>query len=1004
MTTNTINDSNINPYYGVFDSIKKILTNNMVIKYGYKAEEYETMETKAYADRYMDAMNEKDRFLAYSDYTETELIQAGITDTEIIKKVVNYQDPSVVPTSFRQKLLELRRQRTIDEYDEPNDYYRMLNGLPPKGTNSVYFHYVDASTAVRYNIDRSIPIHLIQDHYNKILSGRGDYFINILEGLGIISQLIKDYPDEEYLKYLGSQRISIYNARRAKNFDIIRIHQGTIRSAIYDPFLTLYLGARDYFVSVVYQPFFRSYIEYYDNFIAMNIMVMTIQQLLARQLQYSIDREYYTVYGLQMLYQAYGVPYDMTIDAETQSSIAQSLNQLIQNKATDKVIYDISRILGYNTLKIYKYYLVKDRKYDIYGTPIVKNKEVFNIDTGETETVPDYDAMYDLYFQKIEFDQEGVLPHINDNTKREEYNQVVSGDPYWWEDSKVDHEIWTNQYNYLESKYIGVGVSYSLTDIMYESVILLKLLMDKNSELGSIKFTIPKILDASSEITLFDATILLCCLTAKKHHVNGEIISIPTQVLHVLDYYRNEDTSYNGTVDSLAFDFSCFTEDVEEICAKWNEKHGSSFSLDDFIELIDNGVEGGYQDATGGYYVILNQSAVYFDINNHQDSSKTIRLSELQSMIRDHTVRKVPNKLSMDIDTTSMVTRLIDLLGKEDSVEFIKYLKILYIDANLDNATKITTINTLYSNIKGLSDFIQYKMTVTQDRALYETLKEFYNAAFYASENKELFTIINGQDIAYEDATGGYYLRAATRALYYDASGNLVDDNIPFDVLQSEIINGNVTAVKKTRTRVAKNYFEFLYWYNPKLYSAIFDVHLDEQYEEYITKNELYGYTLSDFTNDVYLGLIDIDYSGLVESNSVADVSEDLIYYYIDHIISRMENIIDGLNFIYLINDSSSPIEGLLLKLINFFKSYTVDFTGLDVMFICDLKAENIVRFFDEVSEIEKTIQTNETLNVFSYSHDFVKYDATIHLDEMSIRQTIKNEGIHDAVVAIWQE
>lgn len=938
------NDSNINPYSGIFNAIQLILTDNMIIKYNYKAEEYETMETKGSADMYLSALDEMDNFYSYNDYTREELYLAGITDSILIDRILSRNDWSLVPRQFRDALVKLRREKIINEYEEANDYYRMLNGLPPIETQSFNFHYIDNETALRYEIDRRIPIHQIQDYYNEVEPLKGDYFINILEGLGIITQLQKDYPDEEYLKFIGSKRISIQTARKAKNFEIIRINQGNIRAIVYDSFLTLYTQARDYFISVVYTPYFRNYIEYYDNFIAMNIMLMTIHQLLSRQLEYSIDREYYSVYGLQMLYQAYNVPYNLNLDYDRQRGIAQSLNLLIQNKATDKVFFDISQLLGYDSIKIYKYYLIKDKKYDQYGTPVIKYKDVFNIDTGEMERVPDYDAMYDLYFQKVEYDKEGVLPSLKDNTLRDEYDKITSEDPYWWEDGATYNEVWSAPYNYIESKYIGVGVSYKLTEIMYESILLLKLLMDKDSELGSIKFTIPKILDGSSKISLFDATILLCCLTSKKHHVKGEIISIPSQVIHVLDYFRNEDYGYNGTVDAMGFDFSYFTEDVEEIYNNWIQENNSNISIDEFIDAIDNGD------------IVLN------------------------------------------IDSTNTITKLINLLGKEESIEFIKYMKVLYIDSQAEDYQKITALNGMYSNIKNLSQFIQYQMSITHDRELYETLKIFYNAVFFSRENKQLFSIIIGQDEAYVDSTGGYYVKASNRTVYYDKDGNLVDNNIPFDILESEIQNGYVTKETISRKRCAKNYFEFLYWHNPKLYSAIFDIQMYEQYEEYVAKNELFNYSFEDFRNDVYLGVVDIEYDRMNTDSTETEIKEEMIYFYIDHIISRMEDIIKGLKFIYLINDAASPIEELLLRMIRFFKSYTVDFAGLDVAFVCDLKAENIIRLFDEVAYIDKLIQIDTESIHITYSDVIGGMESTITTKDTSLSM------VRDDVVAIWQE
>ena len=104
------NDSNINPYSGIFNAIQLILTDNMIIKYNYKAEEYETMETKGCADMYLSALDEMDNFYSYNDYTREELYLAGITDSILIDRILSRNDWSLVPRQFRDALVKLRRE------------------------------------------------------------------------------------------------------------------------------------------------------------------------------------------------------------------------------------------------------------------------------------------------------------------------------------------------------------------------------------------------------------------------------------------------------------------------------------------------------------------------------------------------------------------------------------------------------------------------------------------------------------------------------------------------------------------------------------------------------------------------------------------------------------------------------------------------------------------------------------------------------------------------------
>ena len=859
--------SSLNPLFGIYSEFEKIIS-NIIIKYNYLAEADETYEGKRNADQYLAALEGKDTFFTYRDYTYEEFLQVGINDASLIAKYSVGNGYMDIPQRYREPLLLIRRNNIIQNYDEQNNYYRMLNGLPPRGTKPNQFHYVPDYYAKKYGMSTSVPIHQIQDYYNNIEETQGDYFISILEGLGIIKELIKHYPDEEYLKHIGSNRVSIADARRAKNFQILRIHQSSVKDSLYISFLGTYEQCRDYFMTVVYIREYRNFIDYYDHFIAMCIMLMTLQTVINKQFSLGIRREFFNDYTLKLLYEAYGIPYDLKIDQITQKRIAQNLNLLIQNKATDKVLYDIASILGFGKLNIYKYYLAKVHKEDIYGVPIIKWTTEFNSDTGQYDTVPDYKAMYDIYFQKVDIKEDDFVQSFNNNSNKVKYKKVVTDDPFWWEDSNLASQLWETEYSFVESKYLGLSVSYKMSDIMYENIMLLRMLMDEKSDLGSIRFTLPRI-DSDLKITFFDAVILLCCLTCKKHHLTGEIISIPTQVISVLDYMHNTDGDDEYVADSFGF----------------NLKY-----------LLPENTEG----------------------------------QELVSLLKK-------------------------LLGKEDKNApevLAKYLSVLSIDKDLPNAQKINLINEMYQNAKGLSKYIQYKMAETHNRQTYEALKKFYRAMFYSKETKELFTINNGDEV---------------------------------------------------NRRTAFNYFEFLYHYNPKLYSIIFVTNFEAQYAAYLKEHELSTseYTQDDYQSDIDYGRVPFDYSTLNKENTDMTISDDLIYFYVIHIISRLEEYIKDINFLYMITDSATPLEMLLLRLIRFFKSFTVDIVGLDTIYVTDLRAENIMRFFDEVARIKKTIQIRENMYV-SYSDVLHLIIAHFKFDEKTIK--LIDKEMHNATLYVTKD
>jgi hypothetical protein len=97
-----------------------------------------------------------------------------------------------------------------------------------------------------------------------------------------------------------------------------------------------------------------------------------------------------------------------------------------------------------------------------------------------------------------------------------------------------------------------------------------------------------------------------------------------------------------------------------------------------------------------------------------------------------------------------------------------------------------------------------------------------------------------------------------------------------------------------------------------------------------------------------------------------------------------------------MMNDSQTPLQTLLMRLIRFFKSYTVDIIDLDIIFVCDQKPENCIRLFDEIYDMQKLIQDREDLRI--------SYGDVIHLmvsnmelgkDTESIR--LKDQCLYDA-------
>ena len=833
----------LNPMASTYDSVLKIIK-SITIKYNYIAEENETTESLMAADEYLDALEGKTTFDSYIDYTYEDMISVGITDYDIMSQAVT-GNTSVIPERYREALYKIRVAKILDNYVEKNNYYRMLNGLPDSDDTS-YFYITD-SMAENFGIDKNIPIHQIQDYYNKIHSGDGDYYISLVEGSGYIANLYEANPDKKYLYFMASNRIPISKSRRAKNFQILLIRDTSIKQVLYNEFTNIYEQCREYFVNVVFNRSFRSFIDYYDNFIALCIMVMAIQQLVVKQMTLGIHREFFDIYALKMLYEVYGIPYNLNLDEDSQQQIVRNLNLFIRDKATNKVIYNIADALGFGSnFSIYKYYLSKQHKVDSFGVPIFKETKKFNDATGEVETMPDYEAMYDVYFHKADLKDNNFVDTFNNRANTNTYNELVEADPYWWLDENTYEKVWRTEYNFVESKYLGLSVSYRITDMIFENIVLMKMMMSKEEDERPIRITLPKI-TSNVEIPVFDIIILLICLTAAKHNLTGEIVSIPSDVMNVLDFmaetgeYEDVDiTRY--LANAYSFDFDYFRSDD---WAKQKLKFEKSLSKADYDKLV----------------------------------------------------------------TYTSLLSLPD--GEGVTVQ-----------------QKINALNQMYSNIKDLYKFIELKMTEVKDRDTYKELRKLYLSGFYSKEMKNLFDIV-GEHSGYK--------------------------------------------------RTAYNFFEYLHTKNPALYEAVFEVDYLKQYNDFMELHEdlkLKGYPYDQFVYDSEVGYVSHTYSEDVIPISIrfdkikdadidnTSIKEEKIYFFINHCVSRLENVIYNLNYTYMLGDASTPLENLLIRMIRFFKSYTTELINLENVYLVDLKPENILRLFEEIHKMWKTIAPKEKLHI----------------------------------------
>ena len=520
----------------------KNLVNNSIIKIDSIAKQYETLESITDSDRYISAVQKTDRFDLYSTFDIDAVGDAFRNENgEItISEELQFQyanNPYVIPIQYRDKVLNKQREYIINEYIEINNYYRMLNGRPNIESDESEFITLTEDQLNRSNIVNHGYIHnFSNDEIYKV------------EESGVLDEIIAQYPQYRYLRHLGKNKVDIVTARITNNFGILKINNESIPDYFYNKFLQIYEECRQYFMTVLYIQSYSNSYKLYDNFIGLCIMFMTIQRLVSNIFKFGIEREFYDWSFIQNLYKTYNVPFVDTLPIEYHIIIIKNLNNLLRYKSTDKVLFDIASLLGYERIKIFKYFLVKKHKLNQNEEPLffykqkidIEGNPVFNSD-GTPVLVEDLERMYDIYFQKVDLNTDNLPAALQDTENGIDYDETILDDPYWYEDANLTEMKYNEVYNYVETKYMSLNLMYKMTDMLFELTYAFRMMIDKKDELDNIMVSLPKIY-LDTDFKLFDVVIFMIALMCKLNGFKDGLITTPSKISHLYGFNFNTDS------------------------------------------------------------------------------------------------------------------------------------------------------------------------------------------------------------------------------------------------------------------------------------------------------------------------------------------------------------------------------------------------------------------------------------------------------------------------------
>lgn len=511
-----------NPFVDEIVYATKILTAGTVLKDQDEADANETEETARNGDIYVACKTGKERFEMLI-YTRQDLLKLGLTDRPS-KQYPNGQintcleDRYKIPKDVRDILIQICKNRVIREYKETNNYYRMLNGQPNLGEEGLY---IDPSAI----IDKDIIIDT-----SKYVHEMSDSEINALDELGIIDNLINTYPEKRYLRHLGGKRIDIVSARMADKFDILYV-PNVDHEEIRQKFIDRVDQNKHYVLRCVYSEAMKiGSEEFYDKFMALFIVLEAAIEMLSETQVFIAKKEVFNVRSIQYIFSSFGIPYYDEIPIKYQINMMKNLNKLIRYKATSINMIDICTLFGFPNIKVFKYYLLKDRKIDP-----ATNDFIFNYNEDGTENL---EANYDLKFLKVPL-EESPDNYIKDSNNYVDYETITSADRYWNENGSISNEIrkqiLNKEFNIVRSKYLSIDTVSELTKISFDLPYFFNMLYDDVKMEEKLKIYVPFISN-STPFKFTDIFILIFALGYIYNGLKDSIMDTTSKILYIMGF------------------------------------------------------------------------------------------------------------------------------------------------------------------------------------------------------------------------------------------------------------------------------------------------------------------------------------------------------------------------------------------------------------------------------------------------------------------------------------
>ena len=738
----------------------------------------ETEESLKNSDIYIACMDGKASIYMF-DYTKEDLILSGIIETDPnMNRYLSNSD--YIPDDIKPKLLKNLVEKFINNYEEKNNYYRTLYGLPEyieKFIPRRFFEDIESSDEEGI-IDFSKPLHefsikeieaLEKSGYlnqvlkatnsrlvewetrkginvtfnRKICYNEWDYIpedlksdveeysvpsnlpmhyysiseASTLEFIGVIDYFKEEHPEKKYINFIGEKKTTPYEARNIEQFGIIYVPRISVEE-IHNRYYERLILNRDFVIRTVYSEAYKLHSDHYNDFIKIYIIILSMADMISNSTDFIIKRELFDIRTIEYLLTSYGITFFPDIPLRYQQKILKKLNSLIKYKSSPTCMELISALFDVDDIKIYKYFLIKTRDIDKDGVFTFSDPNNIHLyhTSNESENLS---GVYELSNDKE--GTERIWKLYNNDGSLKSYIQYLS-----LGDSPEDFNGWV-LFNSKGNSCAVIGGDNPIGDWIIES--------SDFSETVYSRFT-------NTEID--DYELKFCKVLLNDHledYINNEDNYRDYQSVIESDPYWNGDRSPDVVKSTL----------MEE---NFNFVRTKYFSIDVMYDLSELSVQRPYL-----YGMIFDEEERPSTISVNVDaisSTKSFRLNDLICYLISLSFKSY----GMEDNIPNSKEDILQLIGFDFDASIEELQQYLFendiADVDLSKFTpsgsyvSFSELMEYYKSNRDLRKHLIERMNNADNKRIYDIYRTIYNATMIQQQTNNLFIESKNED--YEES------------------------------------------------------------------------------------------------------------------------------------------------------------------------------------------------------------------------------------------------------------